>query len=54
MYKITEECVECGSCAAICPMGAIKEGQPYFITPKCTNCGMCEEVCPVEAIVQGS
>ncbi|MBF0406836.1 MAG: 4Fe-4S binding protein [Candidatus Riflebacteria bacterium] len=54
MYKITEDCMGCGSCLSICPQNAIKEGEPFIITSKCNNCGECEDVCPVEAIVKGS
>lgn len=53
MYRITEECVCCGSCKALCPVGAISEDDPYVIGPKCTDCGKCAEACPVEAIVPG-
>ncbi len=53
MYRITEECVSCGTCHPICPVKAIKIGFPYVITSKCTNCGKCAEVCPVDAIVPG-
>jgi len=53
-YKITDECVSCGSCQAECPVGAISEGEDkYVIDPeKCTDCGTCAEVCPTGAIVQ--
>ncbi len=53
MYKITEECVSCGTCHPVCPVKAIKIGFPYVITSKCTSCGKCAEVCPVDAIVKG-
>ena len=32
-YKITEECVACGSCQAGCPVDAISEGDIYSINP---------------------
>lgn len=51
-YKITEECVSCGSCAATCPVAAISEGTPiYVISDDCVECGACAAVCPVGAIV---
>ncbi|MFP4013749.1 MAG: DUF362 domain-containing protein [Chitinispirillaceae bacterium] len=50
-YKITEECLACGSCLPECPVEAIEEGTPYTINAsKCTDCGACAESCPVEAI----
>ena len=47
-YKITDECLACGSCAEECPVGAIKEGSvKYEIDPDiCISCGSCAEVCP--------
>ncbi|OIP29850.1 4Fe-4S ferredoxin [bacterium CG2_30_54_10] len=50
MFRITEECQNCGQCVPVCPVKAIKEGEPYVITAKCNDCGKCAEVCPVEAI----
>ena len=52
-YKITDECVSCGSCEPECPVEAISEGEDkYVIDPaKCTDCGSCVEVCPSDAIV---
>lgn len=52
-YKITEDCVSCGSCETECPVGAISEGDGiYVIDPDtCTECGACADACPVGAIV---
>ena len=51
-YKISDECISCGACAAGCPCDAIAEGaEHYEIDPdKCCSCGACAAGCPVEAI----
>lgn len=52
-YKITDECIACGACAANCPVEAITEGEKYVIDPdKCISCGACAENCPVGAPVE--
>ena len=56
-YKITDDCIACGSCEAECPNSAITEGDStYSIDPdKCTECvgsfssSQCASVCPVDA-----
>lgn len=56
-YKITDECILCGSCEYECPNEAISEGdETYVIDPdRCTECigafdeSQCAAVCPVEA-----
>ncbi len=56
MYKITDECIVCGSCEAECPVEAISErddGEIYVIDEDvCSDCGTCVDVCPTEAIIQ--
>ena len=54
-FKISDECVSCGTCRPECKVEAIQEGDgKYVIEPaKCTDCGSCAEVCPVECISQG-
>lgn len=50
-YKISTDCIACGTCIDECPMGAISEGDIYKIDPDvCSECGTCAEVCPSGAI----
>ena len=50
-YKISSDCVACGTCIDECPVGAISEGEHYSIDPEiCIECGTCEGVCPSGAI----
>ncbi|MCR6544701.1 DUF362 domain-containing protein [Dehalobacterium formicoaceticum] len=53
MYKITDECVACGTCISECPHDAIKEGDIYVIDQElCQECGACVDACPTEAIIE--
>lgn len=51
-YKITDECISCGSCASECPVEAISEGADHFVidADACIDCGTCEATCPTGAI----
>lgn len=67
-FKITDECISCGSCEAECPNHAIFEpgagdnplsDDHYYIDPtKCTECKgffdeqQCASVCPMGACVK--
>jgi len=53
-YKVTSECVSCGTCEPMCSHGAIvmKIASPYIITNACVGCGKCAAVCPVNAIIR--
>ena len=51
-YFITDACIGCGSCAAVCPQNCINaESIPYVIEQEhCLHCGNCMEACPVGAV----
>jgi len=50
--KISDDCVSCGACAAVCPVEAISEGADHFVIDAevCIDCGACEGECPTGAI----
>ncbi|HHY13993.1 MAG TPA: 4Fe-4S binding protein [Thermoanaerobacterales bacterium] len=50
-YFITDDCIACGVCQAVCPVECIsEEGDIYKIdADECTDCGSCAEICPVGA-----
>ena len=39
-YKITDECIACGTCASECPVEAITEGDGIFVidADACIEC----------------
>lgn len=47
-----EDCVACGMCVDVCPVGAISmNGSAAIIEEKtCIRCGQCHDTCPREAI----
>ena len=51
-YVINDSCIQCGSCAGQCPVGAISEGDGKFEinADTCISCGCCAGGCPVGAI----
>ena len=53
-YKITDDCVSCGSCAGECPKNAIAEGAEHYEIDAnlCEGCGKCADACPMGAIVE--
>lgn len=53
-YRVTEDCVGCGSCVKICPMANItlKDMTPDW-GGNCTQCMACISICPRNAIEYG-
>jgi NAD-dependent dihydropyrimidine dehydrogenase PreA subunit len=51
-YRITDECLACGSCLDVCPTEAIEEGDIYKINDACADCGACVDECPQGCIVE--
>ena len=49
---ISDRCVSCGRCAAICPQKTIKKGKDRFRVDisACIRCYCCHEICPEKAI----
>jgi len=51
-YKISDECVSCGSCEKECPVEAISAGDSHYQIDAavCIDCGACVNTCPIDAI----
>ena len=51
-YLITDKCIGCGSCAAVCPQNCIKSDDIPFVIEQehCLHCGNCMNACPVSAV----
>lgn len=48
-----KECVACGSCQKVCPMGAIRVHKGLYALVednKCIGCGRCAKECPASVI----
>ena len=51
--SISKECVACGCCAKVCPIGAvaIHKGKRAVVNrERCVGCGKCAAVCPADVI----
>ena len=53
-FRATDECVGCGKCVAVCPLGNVSlvEKKPQWGT-RCTHCMGCIDLCPKNAIEYG-
>jgi len=51
-HKISDACVNCGSCVGDCPVEAISEKDGTYVidAATCTDCGACVGSCPTDAI----
>ena len=45
-----ENCLHCGACAMVCPMGLIDVNDSDSIRPGCLKCNACVKTCPVGAM----
>ncbi len=53
MAVVSKECVACGSCVKVCPLGAISIFKGLYAivdADKCIGCGKCAKECPASVI----
>jgi len=51
--KDDDECVDCGVCVSVCPVGALRYRQDWSVEldeSRCVRCGVCVETCPQRAL----
>ncbi|MBQ1447324.1 MAG: 4Fe-4S binding protein [Solobacterium sp.] len=46
----TKDCVQCGICASVCPLGLINPRNSDDIKESCMKCGACVKLCPYGAM----
>lgn len=53
-FTVSDACISCGKCAALCPLGNIRleSGKPVW-GKRCTHCMACICLCPAHAIEYG-
>ena len=53
-YKITDLCVNCGTCEPECPVGAISAGSGKFVVDpdSCIECNACALACPTDGAIE--
>ena len=51
-YFITDACIGCGSCVAVCPQNCIIQDEVPFVIKQenCLHCGNCMTACPTGAV----
>jgi NAD-dependent dihydropyrimidine dehydrogenase PreA subunit len=47
--KTSDDCIHCGLCASLCPIGSIDADDETRITGICIKCCACIKYCPMEA-----
>jgi len=53
-YEVTDGCIGCRACLAVCPQECIDLSLAHAVIDqnRCLHCGRCVEACPVNAIVK--
>ena len=51
-YRVTEDCIGCGICSRVCPMGCVnvREGRAEHDYTDCVSCMACIHACPVRHV----